>query len=161
MMWRMSRDHHFALQLSKSTNDSIHNRHYADIVESVKRGQQRKQEQFYKQIERLRTCNSLNSACEDSNQRSKAGCIDRINGEAKFISPHEITIESQEKTTKETISSDYFVIATGSTPREPKEPKVDGFHIMTSEHILNLKHFPKSMLIVGAGYIDLLSYTRY
>lgn len=137
-MWKMSRDHNFALQLSKSSNDSIHNRHFSDVLKVVEEGKKRKEEQFLNQIEQFKTKKSQNE-----------GSIDFIKGTAKFTSPNEISVSSGEKIT--TISSQNFVIATGSSPREPQDPKVDGFRILTSDQILNLQHFPKSILIVGAG----------
>ena len=144
MMWRLARDHQFALQLSKSSQDTIHHRHYKDIVNIVKDGMESKQRQFQNQLNMLST---IGRDCS-----SPGGTVDLVRGFAKFTSPHEISVVTEDGTCAQKISSEYFVIATGSSPRSPKEPVVDGHHIMTSEHLLELKHFPKSMMIVGAGY---------
>ena len=142
MMWKMARDHQFALQLSTSQNDSIHQRHYRDVVERVIEGTGRKNQQFKSQLDELRRLGA--------SPNEKGGSVQLVAGAAKFVSPHEIEVNGPgEKSMR--ISASHFVIATGSSPREPTTPPLDGFRVMTSEHLLNLKHFPKSILIIGAG----------
>ena len=51
------------------------------------------------------------------------------------------------------IYAENTVIATGSRPRYLPNIKVDEKHILTSEGIMHMDKFPKSMVIVGAGVI--------
>lgn len=46
-----------------------------------------------------------------------------------------------------------LVVATGSEPREIPRFKADGKKILSSEHVLELKNIPESMLVIGGGAI--------
>lgn len=46
-----------------------------------------------------------------------------------------------------------IVLATGSTPKDLPDIKVDGKRIINSDHILALTEIPKSMLVIGAGAV--------
>ncbi len=52
-----------------------------------------------------------------------------------------------------TLEADYFILATGSSPREHPLLPIDQKRIINSDHILSLKRFPKRILIVGAGIV--------
>ncbi|TGL59305.1 Si-specific NAD(P)(+) transhydrogenase [Leptospira ognonensis] len=80
---------------------------------------------------------------------SKHG-IDFINGKAEFIGNHQVLIHG---TSSETISADHILIATGSYPFRPSNIPFDGERIHDSDTILNLKRFPKSLCVLGAGVI--------
>ncbi|MCX8079668.1 MAG: NAD(P)/FAD-dependent oxidoreductase [Bacteroidia bacterium] len=75
-----------------------------------------------------------------------------IRGKASFMDPHTIEITLKDGSTLRA-SADFFLIATGSTPRIPKGVEVDEQFILTSNGIKNLTSYPKSMVIVGAGVI--------
>jgi dihydrolipoamide dehydrogenase len=70
-------------------------------------------------------------------------------GKATFVSPHELNVYN-EKGEFDTITADYFVIATGSRPRRPAQFKPDGVHILNSEQILS-QPFPNSLLVIGGA----------
>ncbi len=72
-------------------------------------------------------------------------------GEARLLDPHTIEIVNGAK--KETVKADYVVLATGSRPRYLPELPIDEKIVMTSEGIEDMKDFPESMVIVGAGVI--------
>lgn len=72
-------------------------------------------------------------------------------GNAKLISYTEVQISSQNG--DETIQADYIILATGSRPRMLPNIPVDEETILTSDGIDKLDHFPKSMVVVGAGVI--------
>jgi len=79
--------------------------------------------------------------------------IPLMQGEARFITPHRIDVLGNDGQIT-TINATNFVIATGSKPREDPNIYTDGHVIMTSDHIQrNLKDFPKSLAIVGAGVV--------
>lgn len=57
--------------------------------------------------------------------------------------------------TKETITSEKFIIATGSKPSTIPGVEIDKSRIITSTEALNLKEVPKSMIVIGGGVIGL------
>jgi len=73
-------------------------------------------------------------------------------GSGKLISKHEVEVVHSD-TTKEIISAEYIIIATGSTPRKLPNMVVNEKEIMTSDGIDQMGAFPKSLVIVGAGVI--------
>lgn len=77
--------------------------------------------------------------------------VDLFHGVASFEDPHKIAITQNEK--KETIQGDYIIIATGSYPYHPEGIPFDGKRIHDSDTILELKRYPKSLCVVGAGVI--------
>ena len=50
-----------------------------------------------------------------------------------------------------TVTDDYFIIATGSRPKMIDAIDIDGHFIMTSDHLMQLKRFPRRLVISGAG----------
>jgi dihydrolipoamide dehydrogenase len=75
-----------------------------------------------------------------------------VRGTAKFVSPHEVTV-LQEGQQERIIYGENILIATGSKPRKLPNIPVDEQIIMTSDGIENIKDYPKSLVIVGAGVI--------
>ncbi|NGX44593.1 MAG: Dihydrolipoyl dehydrogenase [Candidatus Anoxychlamydiales bacterium] len=76
--------------------------------------------------------------------------IQIIKGKGKFLSKNEIEITGQ---ANEKISAENIIIATGSYPTEIPNIKVDHKKIYNSNSLLCLKKQPKSMVIIGGGYI--------
>lgn len=81
------------------------------------------------------------------------GCIELIEGTARFVDPHTVQVEGTEAGQHRTVRAHHFIIATGSRPRELSEVPVDGQQIITSDHIGSLTHFPRSLVILGAGVV--------
>jgi dihydrolipoyl dehydrogenase len=79
-----------------------------------------------------------------------ANKIEIIEGNAKFLSKNEIEISGQ---TNVLIEAKNVVIATGSYPTEIESVVVDHKKVFNSNSILSLKTLPKSLTIVGGGYI--------
>lgn len=73
-------------------------------------------------------------------------------GYGKLISKNEVEVVHSDNT-KEIISAEFIIIATGSTPRKLPNLDVNEKEIMTSDGIDNMGGFPKSLVIVGAGVI--------
>jgi dihydrolipoamide dehydrogenase len=73
-------------------------------------------------------------------------------GSAKMLNNHEIEITHKSGEQK-LIRADHIIIATGSRPRTIPSIKVDGEIIMTSDQIEQIKDYPKSLVILGAGVI--------
>ncbi len=72
-------------------------------------------------------------------------------GFAKLLSKHEVEVTHNENS--EVISGDYIILSTGSKPRILPNIPVDHRHILTSDGIENIKNYPKSLVIIGAGVI--------
>ena len=79
--------------------------------------------------------------------------VNIIKGEADFISNSSIKVNSNDNS--EIISFEHCIIATGSRPRKLDGIEIDHKNILDSTSALNLKEIPKSMLIIGGGYIGL------
>ncbi|WP_243292044.1 dihydrolipoyl dehydrogenase [Bacillus sp. FJAT-47783] len=81
-----------------------------------------------------------------------------VEGEATFTGNHEVRIVSEYST--QTIHFEQCILATGSRPIEfPALPF--GGRILSSTEALSLKEVPKSMIVVGGGYIGIELGTAY
>jgi pyruvate/2-oxoglutarate dehydrogenase complex dihydrolipoamide dehydrogenase (E3) component len=79
--------------------------------------------------------------------------VEVIEGRARFLDSH--TLEVQEKGSKRKLSSRYFVIATGSSPRVPNIPGIESANVLSNESLFELEHLPKHLLVLGAGPIGM------
>lgn len=79
----------------------------------------------------------------------KSQKVDLINGSAKIISKNKVLI----KETNQEIQTQFILIAIGSVPKDLPFLKFDHKRILSSDDILNLDSFPKSLLVVGGGVI--------
>lgn len=77
--------------------------------------------------------------------------VEVIHGRARFISPH--TVELSDGGAARHLSSKYFVVATGSSPRRLEIPGAQDVHLLTNETLFDLDRLPKHLLVVGAGPI--------
>ena len=90
------------------------------------------------------------------NQLLKGNSVSIISGEATFKSKTEITVKG------ESITSKYFIVATGSRPIQIPGFEFDEKTIMSSTGALALDEIPKTMAVIGGGYIglEISSYMR-
>jgi len=75
-----------------------------------------------------------------------------IPGEASFVDAHTIRVADVAGNTRQ-IAADFIVLASGSRPRRPSNIPFDKKTVLDSTSILNLRHFPDSLLVVGGGVI--------
>lgn len=80
----------------------------------------------------------------------KANKVTIFRGTAQFEAPHEIKVKGQDNVR---IFSENIIIATGSVPVDVKAFPCDHKRILNSTSILELTEIPKSLVIVGGGYI--------
>lgn len=80
----------------------------------------------------------------------KSNKITILQGEASFSSPRELKIKGQDNLF---VEAEKIIIATGSIPLDIKAFPCDGKRILNSTSLLNLAEVPKSLCIVGGGYI--------
>ena len=76
--------------------------------------------------------------------------VSLYNGIASFVDEHTLHIKGG---VEQEIQGDYIIIATGSSPSHPQNIHFDHKRILDSDTILNIKHFPKSLAVLGAGVI--------
>lgn len=82
----------------------------------------------------------------------KSHGVDHYIGFGKISGENEVTVidENGEETK---LKTDNIIIATGSRAASIPAFPIDGKRILTSDHLLELDHLPKSILIIGAGVI--------
>ena len=92
-------------------------------------------------------------------QMAKARNVQVFTGVAEFHSKNEIAIKVNSKTEKITFGN--AIIATGSRPTLIPSIPNDHPSVMTSKEALQLEDIPKTLLVVGGGYIGLEMATVY
>lgn len=83
----------------------------------------------------------------------KKNDIKLIVGTARFENPHTLVVIDDEMKIQYEISTEYFVIATGSKPRNPPDIPFDFEVILDSTRLLSIDKLPKTMLVMGGGII--------
>lgn len=76
-----------------------------------------------------------------------------IDGNARFENPHTLIVLDNEDRIRFQLTSKYFIIATGSKPRNPKNIPFDGKVILDSTTLLQITEVPKSLIVLGGGII--------
>jgi dihydrolipoamide dehydrogenase len=97
-------------------------------------------------------CNKMSSGV---GQLLKGHGVTTIMGHAQWKSSHALEVTNFSSDEKETIESEYFIVATGSRPIEISGFTFDETHILSSTGALNLETLPKSLAVIGGGYIGL------
>jgi dihydrolipoamide dehydrogenase len=87
-------------------------------------------------------------------QLSKQRHVEYIQGRAAFESPTTLRI-SKADATEAVLSFDRIILATGSRPAIIPALKLVSSRLMDSTGALNLEDVPRSLLVVGGGYIGL------
>ena len=75
----------------------------------------------------------------------KAG-VETFDTRARLADPHTVVLADGTR-----LSAKHILIATGGWPVKPDLPGAE--HAITSNEIFHLDHLPRSILIVGGGYI--------
>jgi len=73
-------------------------------------------------------------------------------GTGKLALPGKVEVTGADGA-KQTIASKSIILATGSTVRPIPGFETDGAHVVNSDHILELKEIPKSLIVMGAGAV--------
>src|SRR5437667_4567097 len=93
-------------------------------------------------------------------QLSKQRAVNYIQGKAAFVDPKTLMIEQNAGGTQQ-LSFDHAIVATGSQPVSLPGLSVDGTRILDSTSALEVVEVPKTLLVVGGGYIGLELGTVY
>ncbi|CCD14049.1 unnamed protein product [Trypanosoma congolense IL3000] len=82
----------------------------------------------------------------------RAAGVTTVFGKAMFSSPHELDVHSPSTNEYHVLTADYFIIATGSVPRQHEFVTVDHRRVVTTDTIMQLP-IPSSLVIIGAGAV--------
>jgi len=82
----------------------------------------------------------------------KKNSITRFNGTGRLALPGKVEITGEDGK-KQTINTKNIIIATGSVVRPIPGFETDGARVVNSDHILELKETPKSLIVMGAGAV--------
>jgi dihydrolipoamide dehydrogenase len=125
--------------------------HGAAIVEALQKGAEYGIEVSLKGINGATLFAKKNAVVEQLRAGTEAlikkAPYDFIRGKAEFISASRMAVEGK------TFDFKNAIIATGSRSRDLPGMVCDGRHVLNSEQLLALKALPRSMVIVGGGYI--------
>lgn len=113
---------------------------YNEVRKSVLAATKEKQYQILSQIESFSP-----EKCSDGN-------ITLIRGFASFVDEHHIEVRKKDGAVEKIYAKD-FIVATGSHPRNIPGIEIDQQQIINSDGILNLKNFPKRLLVIGGGIV--------
>jgi len=94
-------------------------------------------------------------------QLSKQRKITYIQGTAGFRDAHSLEITREGQSGSETLTFEHAIIATGSRPSTVPGMTLDSPRLMDSTGALEIPDIPKSLLVVGGGYIGLELGTVY
>ena len=83
-----------------------------------------------------------------------------LQGWAEIVDDHNLTVKLASGTTEQ-VQFEHAILATGSLPAIPPTLKLDDPRVMDSTAALDLPDIPKSLLVVGGGYIGLELGTVY
>lgn len=85
---------------------------------------------------------------------SKQRNINYVQGRASFVSSNAIEVKKEDGSTEQ-ITFDKAIIATGSVIATIPSLQIESKRLLNSTSALNLPAIPKSLLVVGGGYIGL------
>jgi dihydrolipoamide dehydrogenase len=78
--------------------------------------------------------------------------ITTFSGTGKLALPGKVEVTTADGK-KETVNTKNIILATGSVVRPIPGFDTDGAHVVNSDHILELKEIPKSLIVLGAGAV--------
>lgn len=79
--------------------------------------------------------------------------IKLLHGAARFEDDHHLLLLDENGKILSKIRGDFFLIATGSKPRNPMGVPFDNQVILDSTRLLSIDHVPKTLMVLGGGII--------
>jgi len=80
-------------------------------------------------------------------------CIEVFRARARFIDAHTVALCGPDGRVQSSMTGDFIVIASGSSPNRPPDVPFDGETVFDSNTILHLPRIPHTMVVLGAGVI--------
>jgi dihydrolipoamide dehydrogenase len=140
-MWELAKDYAVAAKIDRGYRSAGLTVDYQAVRDTVIQAVKEKQYQMLSQIETF-----------SPRRWNGPGSLTLKRGQGTFLSPQKIELTSASGP-KEQISARHFLIATGSKPRCFPNIETDQTRVFDSDGILQLKKFPKRLIIIGAGII--------
>ena len=78
--------------------------------------------------------------------------VEVVGGRGRLRGPNEVEVVLHDGGTR-TLKASTVIVATGSSPAKHASLPVDGHRVVTSDHALRFESLPKSIIIIGGGYI--------
>ena len=141
-LWELSKDYMIATRRDRGFISENVSLKYAQVLHAAETAIEEKVSQLNRQLKDMSAPNETTE-----------GSITFVNGSASFTSTHTVHVDSKEAGQSREIRAEFFIIATGSRPRPLPDVPIDGDRIMTSDHLMQLGKFPKSLVILGAGVV--------
>jgi dihydrolipoamide dehydrogenase len=140
-MWEIAKDYHIAGKQDRGYRASGLTVDYCAVRRAAIQASKEKQYQILSQIESY-----------SPDRWEGPGSLSFKNGWGSFLSPEAVEV-SYSDGRKEMIRARFFLIATGTRPRNIPQIMVDQQRVFNSDGILNLQCFPERLIIIGAGII--------
>lgn len=140
-LWELSRDYAVAAKVDRGYRAQGLQVDYNAVHQTVMEAVREKQYQLRSQLETF------------SPQRYPGpGSITLKRGWARLRDSNHVAITGRDGS-EEVVQAQYLLLAPGSRPRGFKNVEVDQQQVLDSDGVLGLSHFPKRLLILGAGVI--------
>lgn len=140
-MWELAKDFDIAAKVDRGYRAANLAVSYPAVRNTVIQAVKEKQYQMLSQIETY-----------SPRRWSGPGSLTLKRGWASFASGKRAEVKLHDGRI-EVVNAENFLICTGSTPRNLSNVAVDQERILNSDGVLNLKEFPKRLMIIGAGII--------
>lgn len=88
-------------------------------------------------------------------QLSKQRSVEYVQGRAAFENSNTLRVTKANSGAESSLTFDRIIIATGSRPAIIPSLKLDSSRLMDSTSALDLQDIPKTLLVIGGGYIGL------
>jgi len=144
-LWELSKDYLHAGRQDRGYIAENIEIDFTRVAHCVDQAISEKMSQLTRQLDELST------AREEGN--NPHGCITSLHGAAHFVDSKTVQVTSEQIMQRTTVTADYFIIATGSRPKIIDTIDIAGHFIMTSDHLMQSKRFPRSLVILGAGIV--------
>jgi len=139
-MWELSKDFSIAKRVDRGYRASNLSVDYEKVRDNVFSAVREKEYQIRSQIETF--------AKKEGSDKS----LTLFEGWGKFTKEKTLIVSKHDGDVVEVEAKNY-IVASGSHPRKHPTLEVDGERIITSDHVLKLKKFPREILIIGAGVV--------
>ena len=138
-MWELAKDYAVAAKRDRGYACTDLTVDYRAVRETVIRAVKEKQYQMRSQLETFA-----------HGYWKGAGGITYLQGWGRFSDPHHVGVDLAEGGRCD-VAADNILIVTGSKPRHFGHVTVDQERILDSDGVLELKRFPRRLMIIGAG----------
>jgi len=139
-LWELSKDYRKALRQDRGFVAQSVELDYRQVIRCVEQALAEKVGQFERQLTAL-----------SQPRQGQPGSVTLVRGTARFLDANTVAVDGDEG--KRVLTGERFVVATGSRPRELPGTPVDGRLVLSSDHLMSLREFPSSLVIVGAGVV--------